>query len=182
MICTCKECGKEVSFENWNNKDRVVSFPILFKYCDSCKGLRLEKKGKRRCVTCKKVKSLKDDFYKNKNSLRGVFTECKPCYSERSRKRYRELVNPNAKERKSKYNDYENPKSLNERKSKYHTEQSHKVTDWYVKKVIVTQLRKKGVALKQAEIPQSLVDSTRKSILLRREVEGGIRKTTNKYN
>lgn len=182
MICTCKECGKEVSFENWNNKDRVVSFPILFKYCDSCKGLRLEKKGKRRCVTCKKVKSLKDDFYKNKKSLRGIHIECKPCYSKRYRKKYRENVNPNPMKKETKYSDYKHPKSLNERRSIWRRRESKNVTDWHVKKSIIHQLRKEGIVLKQAEVPQALVDITRKSILLRREVQGGIRRTNNKYD
>jgi len=181
MICTCKKCGKKVNFKNWGNKDRVVSSPILFKYCNSCKAIKLEERGKRRCIKCKKVKSFKDDFYKNKKSLRGRHIECKPCYSQRYKNKYKKNVNSKPMKKNTKYHKYINPICENERKSIWRRKQSENVTDWHVKKVITVLLRKEKISLKQSEVPQALVDITRKSILLRREIQGGIRKTSNKW-
>ena len=147
----------------------------------SCKDAKLIKKEKRKCVTCNKIKSFKDDFYKNTKSLRGRHIECKPCYSERYKKKYRENVNSKPMKKNTKYNEYINPICENERKSIWRKKQSKNVTDWHVKKVITVLLRKDGISLKQSEVPQAFVDIKRKSILLRREIQGGIKRTSNKW-
>ena len=87
-------------------------------------------------------------FIRIQKSLRGRHIECKPCYSERYKKKYRENVNSKPMKKDTKYSEYTNPISLNERRSIWRRRESKNVTDWHIKKVIVSQLRKEGIVLK----------------------------------
>jgi hypothetical protein len=159
----CPECNKSIP----------ARFSGNIKRCKEC----WEKMTHKSCTRCEEYLPIDNFIYSNKKTKTRV-AQCKVCTSKLYRGKY------SNKYKKGKYvkkGNYRNPIPKNERKSIYHTEQSDKVTDWYVKKCLYVYFRRKGIkSIKHSEIPQELVETTRKSILLRREIEGK-RKTNNKY-
>ena len=147
----CPDCSKSIPANLSGNNKR----------CKEC----WDKLTHKHCSRCKEYLSL-DNYYFAKREAGEKTAACKSCILNACKKSYRK-VNKNVRE-------YRNPMPINDRKKIYHKQQSDNLTDWYIKKLIYNKLRQDyGLeSITHAEIPKELVESTRKGIILYRQVHG----------